>query len=150
MGKGSRMNKKGRSGRGGQWIPFPYPFVRSLAFRSLSGSAVKVFIELRSRFNGGNNGDLSLSLGEAAQTLRMSKTSAKRAFDELRCKGFIVCTSTGSWYGRRASTWGVTTEAIHLPTAELRPRDDWKRWDGERLRPPENSERGTQTERNAA
>ncbi len=150
MAKGSRKNKKGRSGRGGQWIPLPYPVVRSLAFRSLSGSAVKVFIELRARFNGGNNGDLSLSLGDAASLLGVSKTTAKRAFDELQRKGFIVCTSIGSWYGRRASTWAVTTETIHLPTAELRPRDDWERWDGERIVPAENSERGTETERKAA
>lgn len=150
MGKGSRKNKKGRSGRGGQWIPLPYSLARSLAFRSLSGSAVKVLIELRTRFNGGNNGDLSLSLGEAAKLLHLSKSSAKRAFDELQRKGFIISMSIGSWYGRRASTWAVTTEPIHLPTAELRARDDWKRWDGAQLAPPENSERGTETERKAA
>ena len=150
MAKGARMNKKGRSARGGQWIPLPYPLVRSLAWRSLSGAAVKVFLELRSRFNGGNNGDLSLSLGDAASLLGLSKTTAKRAFDELERKGFLVNTSPGSWYGRRAATWGVTTEPMHLPRAELRARDDWKRWDGERLAPVEISERGTDTERKAA
>ena len=150
MAKGSRMNKKGRSARGGQWIPLPYPLVRSLAWRSLSGAAVRVFLELRTRFNGGNNGDLSLSLGDAADFLAMSKTTAKRAFDELERKGFLINTSPGSWYGRRAATWGVTTEPLHLPRAELRARDCWKRWDGERLAPVENSERGTATERKAA
>lgn len=144
------MNKKGRSARGGQWIPLPYPLVRSLAWRSLSGTAVKVFLELRSRFNGGNNGDLSLSLGDAASLLGISKTTAKRAFDELQTKGFLVNTSPGSWYGRRAATWGVTTEVLHLPRAELRAREDWKRWDGARLQPLENSERGTETERKVA
>lgn len=150
MSKGARVNKKGRSSKGGQWIPLPYPLVRSPAFRSLSGAALKVFIELRSRFNGGNNGDLSLSLGDAASLLRLSKTTAKRAFDELEKKGLIINTSPGHWYGRRAATWAVTTETVHLPRAELRPRDDWKRWDGARLQPPENSERGTDTERKAA
>lgn len=44
----------------------------------------------------------------------------------------------------------VTTETVQLPRAELRPRDDWKRWDSERLPPLENPERGTDTERKAA
>jgi hypothetical protein len=150
MPKGSRMNKKGRSGRGGQWIPLPYPLVQSLAWRSLSGSAVKVFLELRSRFNGGNNGDLSVSYTDAAKLLGLSKSTVSRAFRELEAKGFIVNTSPGSWYGRRAATWAVTTEPLHLPCAELRARHDWKRWNGERLASVEKSERGTVAERKAA
>jgi hypothetical protein len=150
MAKGSRTNKTGRSARGGQWIPLPYPLCRSPAFRSLGGAALKVFIELRCRFNGCNNGDLTLSLGDAARLLGLSKSTAVRAFAELEAKGLIFKTSPGNWYGRRAATWAVTTEPLHLPRAELRARDDWKRWDGEQLRPLENSEHGTDTARKAA
>lgn len=149
MGKGWRKNKKGRSLGGSKFVPVHYELAHSLAWRSLSGAAVKVLIELRTRFNGSNNGDLSLSLGDAARLLAVSKSTAKRAFDELVAKGFLVNMSPGHWYGRQAATWAVTMEAIHLPQAELKPRHDWKRWDGERLRPAENSERGTETARKA-
>jgi hypothetical protein len=101
---------------------------RSLAFRSLSGAALKVFIELRTRFNGGNNGELSLSLDEAAHLLGIGKGTAQRAFAELADKGFIAMTKKGQWYGRRATTWRVTDKGWNgdLPTYA------WKRWTPER------------------
>ena len=82
--KGRGVNAKGRSKRGEQFVPVPYPMAHSAAWRSLSGPAVKVYVELRSRFNGGNNGELSLSLDEASRLLGISKSTAKRAFAELK------------------------------------------------------------------
>jgi hypothetical protein len=40
---------------------------------------MKVFIELLSRFNGANNGKLSLSLDDGARLLAMSKSTVARA-----------------------------------------------------------------------
>jgi len=77
--------KRRRHGRGNgaeQHFPIGYPMARSVAFRSLSGPALKVFIELRTRFNGGNNGELSLSLDDAARLLSISKGTVQRAFAE--------------------------------------------------------------------
>lgn len=48
--------------------------------RQLSGPALKVLVELRCRYNGSNNGKVTLSLDEAARLLGLSKTTAKRAF----------------------------------------------------------------------
>src|SRR5262249_34566081 len=62
LARPARHKRRGRSKDGGQYFPLSYPMARSAAFRSLSGPALKVFIELRTRFNGGNNGDLSVSL----------------------------------------------------------------------------------------
>jgi hypothetical protein len=117
---------------------------RSLAWRSLSGSGVKVYVELRSRYNGRNNGDLSLSYGEAAGLLGLGKTTIKRAFDELAEKGFIIRMSEGHWYGRRAATWAVTDQTIDMP--KFGPAtNNWKCWPRR-----QNSELGTHTERKAA
>lgn len=97
---------------------------RSAAFRSLSGPTLKVWMELRSRFNGRNNGELSLSLDEGARLLGMSKTTVRRAFIELEEKGFTVMIQRGRWYGRLATTWAVTDRSHngHLPT------NAWKHW----------------------
>jgi len=121
--KGRRVNATGRNGTE-QYIGVPYSMTRSAAFRSLTGSALKVWVELRSRFNGRNNGELSLSLDEGARLLGMGKTTVGRAFVELEEKGLIVMTRRGQWYGRLATTWAVTDRSYngHLPT------NAWKHW----------------------
>ena len=94
------------------------------AWRSLSGAGVKVFVELRSRYHGGNNGDLSLSLDEAARLLHIGKATAARAFRELEDKGFIRMTKRGHWYGRRATTYAVTDR----PLKDHPPTNNWRAW----------------------
>jgi hypothetical protein len=123
MGRGKRYRTR-RGKPEDQYFGLFYPMARSPAFRSLSGAALKVFIELRTRFNGCNNGDLSLSLDEAARLLGIGKATAQRAFAELAEKGFIAMTKKGQWYGRRATTWRATDKGCN---GEL-PTNDWKRW----------------------
>lgn len=123
MTRKRRMNAKGRR-ETEQFLPIPYTMARSTAWRSLSGPAIKVWIELRTRFDGNNNGKLSLSLDEAARLLGMGKATAQRAFAELEEKGFIKMTKRGQWYGRLATEWAVTDRHHngHLPTR------DWQKW----------------------
>ncbi len=85
-----KLDKKGR-GEGGQYFVLPYGVAQSAAWRSMSGPAVKVWVELRCRFNGSNNGRLTLSLDEAARLLGIGKATAQRAFAELEAKGFDPC-----------------------------------------------------------
>jgi AraC-like DNA-binding protein len=124
--RGRKANATGRNDTE-QFIPLTYAMVRSDAWRSLSGPAVKIWVEVRSRFNGRNNGDLSLSLDQAAQRLGVSKSTAARAFKELQNKGFIKMSRQGNWHGRQATTWAVTDRTWngHIAT------HDWKHW-----RPP--------------
>ena len=121
---GRGIDQKGRSKRGGQFVPIPVDMARSAAWRSLTGTAVKVYIELRSRYNGGNNGDLSLSLDEAARLLGIGKATAQRAFAELEKKGFIKLTKRGRWYGRMASTYAATDR----PHGTHPQTNDWRGW----------------------
>lgn len=132
--KSKGINAKGRNKGEGQYMPLPYNLTRSAAFRRLSGNALKVFIEIRSRFNGANNGRLSLSFQDAADLLGMSKSSVKRAFDELVEKGFLKKRREGQWYGRLAAEYILTTEGHdgHLAT------NDWKRWTQPRHRKSKN------------
>lgn len=97
---------------------------RSDAFRQLSGNSLKVLIELRCRFNGSNNGKLFLSYEEASRFLGISKSSVKRAFDELIDKGFIKLRLAGNWNGRKASEWIIT----FLKYDGHPPTNDWAQW----------------------
>jgi DNA-binding transcriptional ArsR family regulator len=131
--RGRRVDATGRSIGDEQFIGLGYATVRSPAWRSLSGAAVKVWCELRSRYNGGNNGKLSLSLDEGARLLPLSKSTVRRALEELAAKGFIVLMRRGRWFGRMASEWRVTDRSCNGYPASY----DWKRWKpGVDLRPP--------------
>lgn len=118
-----RVNAKGRNA-GEQYVHLTYAFLQSDAWRNLSGPAAKAWLEVRSRFNGGNNGKLFLSLDEAARLLRMGKTTAQRAFAELQEKGLLVMTRQGDWYGRKATLWRVTDRSCDGQPAT----HDWRQW----------------------
>jgi hypothetical protein len=81
-------------------------------------------LELWTRYNGSNNGDLSVSYMEAARLLAMSKTTAARAFREIEQRGFATRTSAGQWYGRKAATWRLTM----LPCRDALASHDYRRW----------------------
>lgn len=126
---GSKRKKRkvlpnGRNETEGQFLPLPYSMIQSAAFRSLSGGALKVFLEVRTRFNGKNNGRLSLSSQQAADLLGMSKSTISRAFKELQDKGFLKLRTKGQWYGRKASEFIATDKSFD----GFAPTRDWQNW----------------------
>ncbi len=124
MGKKRRKTlADGRSG-GEQYLQLPYSMARSLAWRSLSGNAAKVWIELRCRFDGRNNGQLCLSFADGSKLLGISHGSLGRAFKELETRGFIKRIKQGHWYGRKATEWAVTYRGY----AGYLASNDWSRW----------------------
>jgi biotin operon repressor len=125
---GRPVNQKGRSKGEGQYCQLSYDFLHSAAWRSLSGAACKVFLELRTRFHGANNGRLILSLEEAAGLLGIGKATVQRSLEELQEKGLVIRTRRGQWYGRIASTWATTDKSINGDSAP----QAWKAW-----RPPQ-------------
>jgi biotin operon repressor len=128
-----KVNKDGRNSEHQYWN-LPYSMIQSPAYKLLSGSALKVLHELRSRFNGYNNGRIFLSYEDAASQLAMSKSTVKRAFDELQVVGFIVQTAVGKWYGRKASEWRMTFEVSNGHPAT----HEWKQWQApQRRKPPQ-------------
>jgi hypothetical protein len=128
----ARRRDKGRSKLpGGQFFALPYSMARSPSWRSLSSAAVKVYIELRCRFTirgdgrANNNGELALSLDEAARLLALGKSTVARAFGELEAAGFISKTKAGHWYGRKATQYRVTDAPFNgqPPTREWQERE---------------------------
>jgi hypothetical protein len=119
----SGADKTGRS-------KFPEPFVLlrrylldSEAYRSLKPIPRAAYTELRRRYNGSNNGEISCSIREMADRINCSKDSASDAFDELLAKGFIKQARPASFHFkvRHAPTWILTEEnyADQLPTKEF-------------------------------
>lgn len=135
---------KGKRGMEEQYAPLPYPLLKSKAWRSLSGAAVKVYLELHTRFNGGNNGQLHLSMNEAAEALGIGKATVQRAFAELQNRGFLVLTNPGNWYHRRAHDWRLTTKATMTVAGSVAATNDWRAW------VPEKTGRGSNTEPSAS
>ncbi|WP_216825867.1 hypothetical protein [Sulfitobacter sp. SK012] len=64
-------------GKGGsdQYTPLPYPLLKSKAWRSLSGAAVKVFFELHSRTYLAQMDALKKYRAKAQQTVRVERVS---------------------------------------------------------------------------
>lgn len=122
--RGRRANKTGRSDGEEQFLKIDYPMARSAAWRSLGGASLKVWVELHTRFHGGNNGKLNLSLDEAASVLGLGKATVDRALKELISKGFVIRTRKGQWYGRKASLFALTNKSLE----GLPPTNEWRRW----------------------
>jgi DNA-binding transcriptional MocR family regulator len=122
MAKGKRRDSEG------QYITLPYAQLKSEAWRSLSGAAVKVWLELHTRFNGSNNGNVRLSMNEAVSALGISKGTAQRAFVELEEKGFIALHTPGTWYHRKAHEWRLTTKRMQTRSGTQLATNDWRHW----------------------
>ena len=80
------------------------------AFLRLRGNAVKLMAMLHKRYNGANNGDISMSVREAAREVGCCPNHAVIPFRELEAAGFIAPTVKGafSWKSRHATTWRLT------------------------------------------
>ena len=118
MGKSKRTSE-------GQYLPLPYGQLKSDAWRSLSGAAVRLWLELHTRYNGGNNGGLTLSYAEASDALNMGKATVQRAYGELVAKGFLALEREGNWYNRRAHEWRLTTKPMQTTKGKISATQDW-------------------------
>ena len=80
------------------------------AWRALNPACRALYLELVRRYNGHNNGEISLSVREAARLLHIAKDTATKALKELEDKGFIKRNVCGSfnWKLKHATTWILT------------------------------------------
>ncbi len=104
--------------------------LKSVAYRSLSVAARSLLIELKALYNGGNNGDLFLSVREAARRLGVGKNRAGKAFRELRDRGFIRPHHVGAFSLKYESRRGNATSWIltEFALASALPTKDFMRW----------------------
>ena len=106
MGKSNRRSE-------GQYVPLPYGQIKSPAWRALSGPAVKLWLELHTRFNGGNNGSLRLSYAEAAEA-HTSASSSRKSPGFAHTSAESRATKMGmSPKMRTPSSWAHSRSAVH-------------------------------------
>jgi hypothetical protein len=106
------------------------PVFDSPAFQDLSGGAVQTYLMLIRRFNGLNNGEISLSCREVAEYFGIGKGTASKKLEELQMHGFITCMEKGRFTRKMATVWKLN----HLPTSSdygkhIPPTNEWKQYD---------------------
>ena len=123
---------KGRSNSGARFLQLHHWLLKSTAYRRSSLAARGLLIEVMARYNGQNNGEISMSVREAAEKLNVGKDRASRAFHELQELGFLRIVERGSFNRkvRHASTWHLTMfESNGEPATK-----NFMRWDESKTR----------------
>ena len=128
-----RVNAKGRN-RFEPHVRLHHFLLRSEAWRRLSLAGRALLVELYALHNGTNNGDLFLSVREAARRLGVGKNKAHATFGELIEKGFIKCAQKGafSYKVRHASQWILTEHAV----GDALATKDFMRWRAPEIQNP--------------
>ena len=89
------------------------------AYRHLSVYGRALLLEFRRSYNGGNNGEIVMSVRQAAKLINCNKNTAAKTIKELETKGWIRQSSKGSFSqktDKTASTWRITNQPIGLGT----------------------------------
>lgn len=120
----AKHNQKGRSKGKGNFIMLRYDIYYSAAYQNLNPKAACIYLAIKRRFNGHNNGEIGLSMREAASIAKCSKSTAQKAFNELLAHGLIAMNNKGHFRNRHASTWRLTCEA----TEKQAPTNEWRSW----------------------
>lgn len=116
--------KKKSKKKGERFVSLPYNMLNSKAFLDLHPQAVRIFIELKKRYNGTNNGFIGLSYLEASRIARCSKNTAGARLSELISHGFIKRTSVGMFTYKKASEYCLTCEE----NGHNVKTNEWRKW----------------------
>jgi hypothetical protein len=94
-----------------------------------------LYMELKQRYNGSNNGEIGFSHREAQQALNCSNKPVIDAFKGLLEKGFIRAAQVGSFHwkqgggaGGRSTRWILTEYPVDHPLKSLSADRDFMRW----------------------
>ncbi len=127
--KKHKHDNRGRSERGSSYMQLHRWFLDSLAWRSSNVYERCLYLEIKRRYNGANNGAISLSHREAEQLLGCSNKPIPAAFRGLQDKGFIKAQQKGKFKGiPMATTWILTEVPQDLPERHLIPSKDFMAW----------------------
>lgn len=117
-----RYKKRGQSTE--PFVKLTKNYLNHPAWKTLSPEARCLYIEIRSRYNGLNNGEISLSCREAATVAHCGKGTANKKLHELMEHGFIKPNKRGQFTLRHATTWILTNEAYQYQG----PTNEWRQW----------------------
>ncbi|MBK1866380.1 hypothetical protein [Taklimakanibacter albus] len=133
-----KLNRRtGRSDGVSRFAALPHWMMDTLAWRTMNPVPRAVFIEVVRRYNGSNNGRISLSAREVAKLVNIGRATAADALKELVARGFIQVAAPGGFGQKvsedgpagRATRWRLTEHKCDM-TGAL-PTKDFTRWEGE-------------------
>ena len=116
------MGRKNKKYSGPRYVKLPFALIEHPSYMALSLAARALYVELKHRFNGVNNGQIGLSCRDAGKIIKVSRNTAQRAFLELEYWGFIICRRQGTFGDRKASEYILTCEPYNNRPATM----DWK------------------------
>jgi hypothetical protein len=124
MGNTYKHHKRGA----GRHVQLPEWLQASEAWATLTPGPRALYIELKRRFNGSNNGQIVFSHRCAAEALNVHRNTVGPWFSELQKRGFI-CMTQAPYLGPsgigKASVWALE----ELPTSNGKPADKaFMRW----------------------
>jgi hypothetical protein len=106
-----KKDHKGNGKKEPQHVRLYEWLTESAAWKHLSPEGRALYVLLKQRYKGMNNGRIILSVRQAAENLNVSKTSASKAFQELQALGFVEAVIVGGFDSRkdgRATEWRLT------------------------------------------
>jgi hypothetical protein len=122
------LRKKGRNEGPVKHVRLDHYLLKTAAWRSLNATARAIYVEVKFRYNGMNNGRIPYSIREAAEALGIGKSSAADGFRALRERGFLVAEKEGTFHRkmRHASEWRLTEAPCNVNDAL--PTKEFTRW----------------------
>ena len=88
MGKAYKRKKKGS----GRFVQLTEYMQKTEAWDTLAPGPRALYIALKRRYNGANNGQIILSHRDAAKEINVHRNTVGRYFEELQARGFIRMT----------------------------------------------------------
>lgn len=141
MAGGKKVSRRGMEPR---HVRLYHTVTGCAAWHDLSGNAVKLLIALLRLDKGGHNGELFLSIRDAACAIDVHRNTVVRLYQELENHGFIRATQRGHFKGSSgvATTWRVTWQACEGVGG---PTRDFEKWapDGNKSPTPKSGNGGT-------
>lgn len=110
MGRDGMKRRKARSVGDGKHVRLHRWLLASPAWRHASLVERCLLVELYDLYNGENNGEVFMSVREAARRLGIGKNTAQRGLVALQGKGFIRVRQRGdfNWKSHQATSWILT------------------------------------------
>jgi hypothetical protein len=97
--RGWRTDGKGRSIGQTRFVKLDHWLLKTPAWRSLSPASRALYVELAQRYNGANNGEISLSVRETAELVHIPRIRPPRPFTSLRRRGSSAATFAAASIG---------------------------------------------------
>ena len=125
MGKRAKFGPRyGKESKRERFVSLPFQLLDSLAWQYSTNADKAVFISVKRRFNGKNNGEISLSVRQIVAENKISINTASASLKHLQQKGLISLMKYGYFGSHMASTWKLNTDK----NPGYSPSNEWKKW----------------------